>query len=102
MREFAKLQHSDDVINRIQDNIADTINPLAKVRLLDGVLLESVSIPTGSSVKIAHKLGQAVKGYILTALDSNAVIWQTQGSEPEKFIYLNSSANAVVDIWVFK
>jgi hypothetical protein len=108
---FTKVQTSDRLINQVQANIANAVNPLlelgnfnvsfAKI-FLGGNLLTKVSLVTGSNT-IVHNLGYAPTGWLITRLRSSATIYDTQDTNANaaKTLKLTASANCVADIYVF-
>lgn len=94
--------HSDEKINRIQQNIIPPLNDLMKAPFLTGNLLERVSLNLGNN-DIPHKLGREYLGYFVLLSNSSAAIYDnpTLSTDLTKFLRLNSSASAVVTLWVF-
>lgn len=92
----------DKGIDLMQTSWAADINPLLKNAVLQGILLKNVSLTTGAN-SVNHKLGRKLQGWMLTRVRAAATIYDTQdaNSMPELTLTLNSSANVVVDIYVF-
>jgi hypothetical protein len=66
--------------------------------LLDGVLLTNISL-SSTAKTVEHKLGRPHQGWIITKIDANANVWETESSK--SFIKLTATTNVVVDLWVF-
>lgn len=99
---FAKVQVEDETLNRVQDRAAAAINALVRVPLLDGVLLEGVSLTAGTVTPVSHRLSRPWRGYLVLSRDANAVVWnQAPGADAGAFLYLQPSANVNVNLWVF-
>lgn len=82
---------------------ASILNPLLKNPALDSLILENVTLVTGSNV-INHKLGRPLQGFKVTRMRSNfAEIYDTQDSNqmPQLTLNLNASAGVVIDLEVF-
>lgn len=90
------------VINTVQDNVHAAVQPVLKNPLTYGTTLKSVSLVTGSN-QINHTLGEKLNGWIITRKRAVADIFDTQDSNamPDKTLLLTSSANVVVDIFVY-
>lgn len=101
LKSMKKLQSPDRVMNTIQDNVETALRPLLTNPLLDGTLIENVSIPTGSPKTIEHGLGRAVRGWYVVSPQANAVVWETPSALPTKTLILNSSANVDCKLWVY-
>jgi hypothetical protein len=100
---FPKLQTGDPVLQRLQDNIAISLNPLVTSPTLNTQVLKSVSLSSGTNV-INHKLGRNLQGWKITRMrDTFSQIYDSQDSNPNptKTLILNSSVNVVIDIEVF-
>jgi hypothetical protein len=95
------IQLADDSLMRMQQNMVNGINTLNQKEITDGSLLTGVSLQLATTNRIAHKLGRTIKGYFLSNQSTGALIWRGDMSEPETYLKLFSSANTVVDIWVF-
>ena len=94
---------SDDLsFSLLQTKWATLINPVIDNPLVNGQILPSVSLVTGANV-INHRLGRKLQGWFLTRVRGAVTIYDTQDSNtmPALTLDLNSSADVVVDIYVF-
>jgi hypothetical protein len=76
-------------------NLVDQLN---KKPIIDGILLEGLTITSGSST-IEHKLGRIPRGYLVVA--STAAVNVYNGSMTQYLIPLVSDADATISLWVF-
>lgn len=123
---FVRSSTTDDGVESVQNSLENTfrsIQPLLEevekkvvpCPLLDGHLLEDVSIEYGDN-EIAHKLGREIRGWFITRVkgaphyggigNSNIVTLRlyenNAGTESmSELLYLHSNAIAVLDLWVF-
>jgi hypothetical protein len=97
-----KIQSQTPDLNRVQDSIQKAFNPLAQNALLDGVLLTSVALKSGSNT-INHTLGRNLSGWVVVRQRASASFYDTQDSNslPALTLNLTSSANVTVDLYVF-
>lgn len=103
-KKFKKLILKDfESVERFQDNVDAALNLLPSIEIIQGRLVQSLALKAGQTNVIDHKLGRAPLGWFVTRQKSNAVIWDTQDDNrtPTLSLYLNSSADVSVDIWVF-
>ena len=102
-KKFKKIEIEDQILSRVQDNIEQAIGALPSTEILQGRLVKSVSLLSASTVKVAHKLGRPVIGWIVVRQRGNAAIWDVQDSNPSPSLTLdlNCSSNVTVDLWVF-
>lgn len=106
MARLFKVQTTDRVVNQLQDNIANLLEPTATTveqsPLLAGKILEKVVL-SASSNTIRHTLGRTLKGWFIVRQRASATIYDTQDSNttPEVTLKLTASAGVTVDIYVF-
>lgn len=88
--------------NMMQSQWASQLNPVIANSLVQGVLLERVSLSSGLNT-INHRLGRKLKGWFVTRIRGPASLYDTQDTNqmPDKTLTLNSSAAVIVDLWVF-
>lgn len=95
--------HTDDrEVNQLQTNILSVLNPVLQNPLLNGALLESVSLGTGTNT-VSHGLGRPLRGWIITRRSTAATTYDTQATNPtpELTLTLTSSGANVVSLYVF-
>lgn len=102
LRDYKKIKSDDDVLNRVQDQIAYSIAQLIRTEPLDGRLIPNVSLTAGAN-SVEHKLGRDLRGWIVVRKRANANIWDEQDSNTRSSLFLNlqTSADVTVDLWVF-
>jgi len=103
LKAFPKIQSDDDVQNRIQDNIAQTIAPIIAQPILGGNLLTGIVLVSGQDNIVNHKLGRKLQGWVVTRIVTDATVWDSQSLNPNylQTLILNCSANTTLDLWVF-
>lgn len=95
---FVKLNVSDYVLGSIQDNVEKSLRPVLASVIIDGVILQDVSLTAGSVTQVPHKLQRVPQFWVLAKQNANSVVWQS--SIDSNFLNLNCSANCVVSLWV--
>lgn len=102
MARLFKVQTTDRIVNQLQDNIANFIEPIASNVLLPGIILKSVALAASSNT-IQHKLGRLLQGWFIVRQRASASIYDTQDTNPTPTttLILTSSAVVTVDIYVF-
>lgn len=99
IQKFRRIQTSDTDLTLVQDNVANTLNPLTRVALLDGQLLTNVALST-VPLRIEHLLGRKPLGYIVTGLNQAATIFGTESDA--RLMTLTASNNGTIcSLWVF-
>ena len=99
---FSKQVTKDEDLNKVQDNLVRTLNPVFNTQTLGGNLLQSVPLVVGSN-SIDHKLGRNLIGWMLTRQRSSASIYDIQDSNtlPASTLILVSDAVVTIDLYVF-
>jgi hypothetical protein len=108
---FTQVQSSDRLLNQVQNNIADAINPLLALvtfnqafakTFLKGKISSKVSLVTGSNT-ITHNLGYSPTGWLIIRARSAATFFDTQDANltPTKTLLITSSATCSIDIFIF-
>lgn len=124
---IVKVMAGDPIVNRIQDNVRDTVNPLVvdnaamKTRaadietaaaalktqvdgepILGGKLLVGQVLASGDNT-ITHGLGATPAGWMVVMRTTGAVIYDKQAANPSPSttLVLNSSASCTVTLYVF-
>jgi hypothetical protein len=102
MARLFKVQTTDRVVNQLQDNIANFIEPMANNVLLPGIILTKVTLAATSNT-IQHKLGRLLQGWFIVRQRASASIYDTQDTNPTPTttLRLTSSTVVTVDIYVF-
>lgn len=108
MARLFRVQTFDRIVNQMQDNIANLLEPVATTveqsSLLSGKILPQVKLAVGSN-NIKHTLGRQLKGWFMVRQRASASIYDTQDSVPLEqqtvILQLVSSAVVTVDIYVF-
>ena len=103
--QYSRLRAYDGITELGRDETEAVFRELRQNPLLNGTLLENISLANGDNF-IPHKLGRTLKGWIITRhreTPSSIIDRQTGNPQPDLTLCLNSSVAAVitVDIWVF-
>lgn len=98
MELFDRLQTTDSLLNRIQDKLMRVINAIARKEILDGRLIEDITV-TPSTTRIEHKLGRVPRGWIVANGTPDLIV---ESSRDDRFLVVSSAGGtATIDIWVF-
>lgn len=104
MRKFKTLNHKDQTVDLMQDNISQVFDQILPKEILDGRLLKNIALSDSGTNVIEHGLGRELIGWIpVRSRDGFCVCIDLQDSSPmtDKFLYLQSIAICEVDFWVF-
>ena len=91
----------DGLVSKLQDSIAESFDPLNKNPLLNGNHITNINLSVGDN-SINHLLNRSYIGYIICSLNAVSDIYvSTNNVNKDKFIILNSSANCIINLYVF-
>lgn len=102
MPKLQRIQTADRVLNMIQDNVSNILDPYSSKDILQGQILQKVVLVTGANT-VPHKLNRTLIGWFIVRQRALATLYDTQDSQsrPDLFLSLVASANVTVDIYVF-
>ncbi len=83
-----------------QTKWAATLNPILSLPMLNGNMIDDVSLVANTPKAINHLLQRMPQGWILVDNTANTVVWRTQAFT-QSTITLESSANTTISLWVF-
>lgn len=86
---------------RKQSNVESALNGLKNAVILDGTLIENVSVSTTATL-IAHKLNRPIRGYFICSNNTLCNIASVNGTfDKTLFINLIASAPCTLNLWIF-
>jgi hypothetical protein len=100
MRQFSQVQTGDPVIQRIQDQISAALDPLTRLPLVAGRLIESVALKAGKDNLVEHGLGREIRIWTLCRQNADSRVWEKTAALPSKHVNLWCSADCTVSLWV--
>lgn len=100
--KIPQVNNKDKDFQLFQTQQGKVLQPLLSNPINFGVSLTSVTLVTGSNT-IPHKLNRTLQGWFMTRQRAQATVWDEQDTNPNKnsTLILNTTANVVVDLWVF-
>jgi len=103
LKRFKKINTEDRERDQLQENVDQFLEQILRREIIPGILLESISLTTGTPNEISHKLGRKLIGWNVTRMRSQATVWDNQDTNTRKdrTLILNVSANVTVDLWIF-
>lgn len=97
-----KVQTQDRLLQQIQTNIADILDPISSNLLVQGHFIKNIQLISGTNT-IPTGLNQNLNGWIITRLRSLATIYDNQDNNitPSQNLILISNASTNIDLYVF-
>jgi hypothetical protein len=96
-KSLRKVYSKDDLLNRIQDSIKESLDPVLSDLLLNRVSLEETIGTTDTTIK--HSLGRIPTGWIIYDNTVDARIWRVSWTNSE--IVLRSSNTTPIKFFLF-
>ena len=98
----ARVKTGSREVDQLQSNIISKLNPLLTEPLLGGHVIQNQALKAGAN-SLPHGLDYELQGWLLTRVQGPATIYDTQASNPTptKTLNLVSSADVLVNIYVF-
>lgn len=86
--------------SRHNTNVVAALKQLQGDLQFEAQLISKATVTSAAMVRISHKLGRKPQGWYEVSKKANAVVWETQ--EPDsRYLYLQSSADVTVSLYVF-
>lgn len=103
IKAFKKLPTANREVDQLQNNIEQYAQPITASQIIDGVLLKSVTLSSATTTVVDHKLGRKLLGWTIVRKRADSRVWDSQDSNKaqDRTLWLECSADVVVDIWVF-
>ena len=100
LNKYQRERFADQNLEQVQDRLQDFVRQFEDSEIVGGRLLKDVAVTSGSPAEIPHYLGREPNGVVLVKSTVQLDIWQP--TEPTGvFVYVQGSANATVNLWVF-
>jgi hypothetical protein len=100
---FSRIQSQDDVLNRVQQNLSRSLNPIVQLPQTQGQILQNVILASGTNI-IEHKLGRTLLGWYPVRMRGNFVQLydqQVTNVTPAVTLMLYASVAGDIDLYVF-
>ncbi len=94
---------TDRALLDVQQRVSETVDSKGNSPFAQGRILPNVSLTTGSTNRIAHKLNRKYVAWSIVRKSADANVWESSYSSPDnpkKFLVLDCSADVKVDILV--
>jgi hypothetical protein len=90
-------------LQQIQDNVLESFKDLGVNYILNGELVQDVSLVSGTDQAVSHKLSRKPNGFIVVDKNANADVWQstTVNNIKDRVLLLRASATVKISLWIF-
>lgn len=106
LKAFRKIRVKDSELEQVQSNVSNTIAPVLKSLIVDGVLVKDIALVSGVN-RVNHTLGRLPEGWIIVDRNTAATVFKTAPTTAantitdSSTISLTSSGTVTVSIWFF-
>lgn len=101
MKDLKKIKGTTAELTRLQSNLDNWAQTMQKTGIVNGVLLQDISLVSSTINTVEHKLGRTPLGYIVVTKNANANIWNEVSTFTSKFLMLQCSSDVTISLWVF-
>ena len=103
IRSFERISVTDPEIQNLQYRLEETLRPVTSSSVIDGNLIEDISLASGTTSKIAHKLDRRPIGWIIVGKDAAQHVYDVNSGKTDldTYIHLTAGGTVTVNIWVF-
>jgi len=99
---FKKTRTDDASLRQVQDSIDLVFGQIIRRKILDGVLIENVSLVSGTNI-VSHTLGRPINGFLVVRRNANEEVWNstTDRINESLAVALDASGTVTVSLWFF-
>ena len=103
LRSFQRIDTTDPSMRELQYRLEETLRPVTDSSLVDGVLIKDISLASGTTTKVAHKLGRSVIGWIVVGRNAAQHVYDVNSGKTDldTYIHLTAGGTVTVNVWVF-
>jgi hypothetical protein len=99
LKAFRQVYLGSDILQRLQDNVASSLNRLLSVVILDGLIIK-VKLEAGVAKAFDHRLGRLPEGWIVVDKDAAATVYSSATATAQS-LTLTSDVDVNLKLWVF-
>lgn len=99
-KSFRKINTPDENLMRVQSAIAEVVDPLTRLPLLNTTLIQNVAIGT-SPTAVAHGLNRQPLGFWVVDKTITTDVWRSVSAAPGKLLMLQAGTATTISIIVF-
>jgi len=103
LRSFQRVDTTDSSMREMQYRLEETLRPVTDSSIIDGRLIEDVSLASGTTSKIAHRLGRSIIGWIVVGKNAAQHVYDENSGKSDlgTYLHLTASGTVTVNVWVF-
>jgi hypothetical protein len=103
LRSFQRYDVTDPSVRELQYRLEETLRPITDSSIIDGILIKDVDLASGTSTKIAHKLGRTLQGWIIVGRNAAQHVYDENSGQTDlnTYLHLTAGGTVTVNIWVF-
>ena len=103
IRSFERINVTDPEVQNLQYRLEETLRPVTDSSIIDGRVIEDITLASGTTSKIAHKLGRKLIGWVVVGKNAAQHVYDVNSGKTDldTYIYLTAGGTVTVNIWVF-
>ena len=103
IKDFQSVSSRDPDVKNLQYRLEETLRPVTGSFIVDGRMIEDIDLASGTTSKIAHKLGRKLVGWIVVSKNAAQHVYDVNSGKTDLnlYIHLTASGTTTVNVWVF-
>jgi hypothetical protein len=109
MQAFKRINTNDDPnLMRVQDNVEQCLGVLTAKEILDGVIIENISVSGTDPTYVSHGLGRDLRGWIVvrskinsTTIPTITEVAEIDAKDTTKYLSLKCNCDTTISLYVF-
>ena len=103
LRSFERVSVTDPEIQSLQYRLEKTLRPVTDSSIVDGRIIEDIDLASGTTSKIAHKLGRKLIGWIVVGKSAAQHVYDENSGQTDldTYLHLTAGGTVTVNVWIF-
>ena len=103
VRSFERISVTDPEVQNLQYRLEETLRPVTDSSIIGGRIIEDITLASGTTSKIAHKLGRKLIGWAVVGKNAAQHVYDVNSGKTDldTYIHLTAGGTVTVNIWVF-
>ena len=103
VRSFERISVTEPEVQNLQYRLEETLRPVTDSSIIGGRIIEDITLASGTTSKIAHKLGRKLIGWVVVGKNAAQHVYDVNSGKTDldTYIYLTAGGTVTVNIWVF-
>jgi len=103
LKGYSWIASTDTNVDRLQYRLEETFKAVTDSSIIDGNIVEDIDLASGTTTKVAHKLGRNLRGWVVVGRTAAQHVYDANAGKTDldQFLHLTAGGTVTVNIWVF-